>query len=103
MMKRVNPLSKYKLVYRPAKPALKIALLGVLVLSTAALVTMSIVIHNKHAQAAADREKSQSLIAENQDLQDKIDKHGSKDGVKDYAEEELGMVDKDSVIFVPGN
>ena len=103
METRVNPLSKYKLVYRPAKPALKIALLGVLVLSTAALVTMSIVISHNRAKAAANEEKSQSLIAENQDLQDKIDKNGSKDGLKEYAEEELGMVDQDTVIFVPGN
>jgi hypothetical protein len=43
------------------------------------------------------------LIAEQQDLQDKIDKHGTKDGLKDYAEEELGMVDKDTVIFESGN
>ena len=103
MMKRSRPMSEFKLVYRPAKPALKIALLAVLVLSTAALVTMSIVISNNKAKAAANVEKSQSLIAEKQDLQDKIDKNGSKDGLKEYAEEELGMVDKDTVIFVPGN
>lgn len=103
MTKRVNPFSKYKLVYRPAKPALKIALLGVLVLSTAALVTMSIAIGNHRAKIAAAEERQQALIAEKQDNQDKIDKLGSKDGVKEYAEEELGMVDQDTVIFESGN
>ena len=103
MKNRVNPLSKYKLVYRPAKPALKIALLSGLVLATVALVIVSFTISSKKAAAAADREKSQSLIAENQDIQDKIDKNGSKEGVKEYAEDELGMVDQDAVIFVPGN
>ena len=103
MKKRANLLSKYKLVYRPASPVLKIALLTSLVACTVALVILSVSISRHKANAAAALDQQQSLIAENQDLQDKIDKNGSKDGIKDYAEEELGMVDGDSVIYVPGN
>jgi cell division protein FtsB len=103
MKKRVNPLSNYKLVYRPAKPVLKITLLATLVACTTAMVITGVSISRNRAKVAASEDQQQALIAEQQDLQDKIDKHGTKDGLKDYAEEELGMVDKDTVIFESGN
>lgn len=103
MKKRVHPLSNYKLVYRPAKPVLKITLLTTLVVCTTALVILGVSISSNKAKAAASEEYQQDLIAQQQDLQDKIDKTGTKEGWKEYLEEEKGMVDKDSVIFVPGN
>jgi flagellar basal body-associated protein FliL len=60
MKKRVNPLSKYKLVYRPAKPALKITLLVSLVVCTTALVILSISISRNKANTAAAEEKQQT-------------------------------------------
>lgn len=103
MKRKVKLLSRFKLVYRPAKTSLKIALLSGLVLATVALFVIHGAINAKQNSAAANRERSESLIGERHDLNQKIDSIGSKDGLVEYAEQELGMVDKDSVIFESGN
>lgn len=103
MKRKVNVLSRFKLVYRPAKTSLKIALLAGLVLATVALFVIHGAIRANENRTAANRERSESLIGERHDLNQKIDSIGSKDGLVEYAEQELGMVDKDSVIYVPGN
>ena len=108
MKKRVNPLSKIKLVYRPGKALIKVALLGVIVLSTAALVTIHTAIERSEAkeeamraQAAALEQQNQELEQENRDLQEKIDNVDTVQGVEDIAREELGPGDPNTIVIQP--
>lgn len=101
MKKRVNPLSKIKLVYRPGHTLIKIALLGVIVLSTAALVTIHTAIERSEAREEAMRAQAAALEQANRELEHDIDALGSKDSILDIAEEELGLVDPDTIVFVP--
>lgn len=103
MKKQANPLSKIKLVYRPGKALIKVALLGVIVLSTAALVTIHTAIERSEAKEEAMRAQAAALEQQNQELEQDISALGSKDSILDIAEEELGLVDPDTVVYVPAN
>ena len=103
MKKQDNPLSKIKLVYRPGKALIKVALLGVIVLSTAALVTIHTAIERSEAKEEAMRAQAAALEQQNQELEQDISALGSKDSILDIAEEELGLVDPDTVVYVPAN
>lgn len=101
MKKRTNPLSKIKLVYRPGKRATKLALLGVIVLSTAALISIHTAIHQSEAKLDAESAQAAAQEQENRELEQNIMALGSKDSVHDIAEEELGLVDPNTVVYVP--
>ena len=103
MKKQANPLSKIKLVYRPGKTLIKVALLGVIVLSTAALVTIHTAIARSEAKEEAMRTQAAALEQQNEELEQDINALGSKDSILDIAEEELGLVDPDTVVYVPAN
>lgn len=103
MKKQANPLSKIKLVYRPGKTLIKVALLGVIVLSTAALVTIHSAIKQSESKEEAMRAQAAALEQQNQELEQDINALGSKDSILDIAEEELGLVDPDTVVYVPAN
>ena len=101
MKKRVNPLSKIKLVYRPGKTLTKIALLGVIAASTVALVTIHAAINRGEAKLNAGSAQAAAQEQENRELEQNIDALGSKGSILDIAEEELGLVDPDTVVYVP--
>lgn len=101
MKKRTNPFSNIKLVYRPGKTLTKVALLGVIVLSTVALVTLQTAIQRGQDREEAMRAQAAALEQENRELEQDIDALGSKESILDIAEEELGLVDPDTVVYVP--
>ena len=101
MKKRANPLSKIKLVYRPGKTPIKLALLGVIVLSTVALVTLHAAIENGRDRLESSTAQAAKLEQENSDLEQKQNNLGSMGSILDIAEEELGLVDPDTVVYVP--
>lgn len=101
MKKRANPLSKIKLVYRRGRTATKLALLGVIVASTVALVTIHTAIARSEAELKAGSAQAAAQEQENRELEQDIDALGSKDSILDIAEEELGLVDPDTVVYVP--
>ena len=101
MKKRANPLSKIKLVYRPGKTLIKVAVLGVIALSTVALVTIHTAIDRGEAKLNAGSAQAAAQEQENRELEQNIDALGSKDSILDIAEEELGLVDPDTVVYVP--
>ena len=49
----------------------------------------------------AQKEAAAALEQENADLQEKIDKVDSVEGVRDIAREELGLVDPDTIVIQP--
>jgi cell division protein FtsL len=101
MKKRANPLSMIRLVYRPGKTLTKLALLGVIVASTVALVTIRTAIAHSEAELNAGRSQAAAQEQENRELEQDIDALGSKDSILDIAEDELGLVDPDTIVYVP--
>ena len=97
------PAKKYKIVFRRGNPLTKLALLGVIVLSTVALIAL----HNATEQGEARlhgslSEAIEEEIRQNQ-IQNNIDNLGSPDGIEDIANSELGYEDPDTIILVPKN
>lgn len=91
--------SRFKVIVRPGKTVMKLALLGILVLSTVALIAL-------HSHIAAKEERNQDLKAqalalekENQKLEQYSEDQDTDEGIRQVAKEEQGMVDPDTVIY----
>ena len=102
MKKRVNPLSKIKLVYRPGKTLVKAALLGVIVLSTAALVTIHTAIDREESKLNAGRAQAIAQEREKRELEKDIGALGSKESILDIAKDKLGYGDPSAIIYETG-
>ena len=91
MKKKSDIFSKIRLVYRPGKTLTKIALLGVIVLSTVSLVTIHGAIQRAEDRKAAGTDQAFGLEQKIEDREHDIDILGSKESIKDFARNELGM------------
>ena len=78
---------------------IKLALLLLIVFSTAALLTTYVVISNLREANENLQQQAMELEDGNQDLQGYIDHKDTDEGVKDVAKDELGMVDPDTIIY----
>ena len=81
------------------KTWIKLALLLVIIFSTAALLTTYVVISNLREANENLQQQAMELEDGNQDLQGYIDHKNTDEGVKDVAKDELGMVDPDTIIY----
>lgn len=91
-MQKNRRKSKYKIVFRPGSPLTKLALVGVIVLSTVALIAIHCAIDRSQAKADALRQQAAAEERERNELKDKIDNLGSTDSVIDIAGDKLGLV-----------
>ncbi len=91
MKKRRNPFSKVKIVFRPGSPAVKVALIVVIVLSAVALFTINGLIQKKNAEIEAGKQHAAALEHDNKDLTDKNNAAGTLDGIIDVAGDEWGL------------
>lgn len=90
---------KRKLVLAPSSLAVKI-LAGLMVLfSIVALVALFWVRGSIRDLTEEKRQQAAALEQENAELREKKENLGTPDGVQDIAEEELGLVDPDTVII----
>lgn len=96
-----NPLSRIRLVYQRSSTLVKCIVLGAIVICTIALLTLRIAINDAQARAEADRKKAEALKQENKQTSENIEKADSIEGMKDIAEDKLGLVDPDTIIFIP--
>lgn len=101
MKKRKNHLANVRLVYRPGKALIKIALLAVIVLSTAALITIQTAIRRSEQRLEALRNEAISLEQENDALQEDIDALGSRDSIIEIAGKQLGLV-PNIILYITG-
>lgn len=84
---------------QPPKVWIKLATLIMIVLSTAALLTIHVVSKNLEED---NKNQEQQYIEESQTndkLQGYLDNAGTDEGVKDVATNELGMVGQDTTIY----
>jgi len=103
MAERKNPFRNIKLVFRPASPALKIVVIILIVCSMAALIALTWVRTSILNRTEDLREEAAGLEYENAELEDKIADYGSVDSIMDIAQEELGLVDPNTVIIDPNS
>lgn len=94
MNKLINSLMQL-----PRKVLIKLAILAVIILSTAALLTTHIVIKNLEDDI---QNQEQQYIQESQakdKLENYIEHADTDEGIKDVAKNELGMVDPDTTVY----
>ena len=101
MEEKKNPPVKRKVVVRPAPPLLKIAACLLILFSMAALLALRWVHNGIQAETQFLTDQAAAVQAENEDLTEKIGALGSVQSVKDIAQEELDLVDPDTVVIHP--
>lgn len=82
-----------------ANVGVKIAVLGLIVVSIVALVTSFIFIGKLKEKNRDLQQQALELEKENKALQEYISKKDTDEGVQDVAKDELGMVDPDTIIY----
>ena len=98
-----NFTSRIRLVYKRSSRLTKLAVCAAIVLSTATLLVLRSSTLDAQAKADALRDQAAQLEQENNRLEDQIDDLGSVDSVEQIAQEELGLVDPNTVIIKPEN
>ena len=101
MAEKKNPLGEIQVVYRRSKPLTKVVVIAAIVLSMAALIALRWTQNDILAQIQAMREEAAQLEQENAELREDIDELGSVQSVEEIAQEELGLVNPDTVIVDP--
>ena len=99
MIKQTHSKPKFKLVCRPGRTVIKAALLGVLVLSTAALVAIHASVSANEQRSQALKQQALALAQENQKLEQYLESKGTHQGIAQVAQNEQGMVAPDTVIY----
>ena len=96
-----NPLRRIRLVYRRSSNTLKIVVIAALVLGTLSLLMLRGAILRMEQEAEELRQQAAVLEQENKKLEESISHLGTVQSVTDLAEQLLGLVDPDTVIFSP--
>lgn len=87
-----------QILWRKSRPLTKIVASAAIVLSILALISLYLVQSNIQEKTDTMRAEAARLQQENSRLQEKIDRLGSVQSVEEIAQEELGLVDPDTVI-----
>lgn len=101
MAQKQNPPKKINVEIRPASPALKIVLILLIVCSIAALVALRWV-HNGILQQTQElKDEAAGVEYANEELIEKTENLGSVQSIQDIAQEELGLVNPDTILIDP--
>lgn len=101
MTAKRNPLSRIRLVYRRSSTLLKCVVLTAIVLSTVCLMALRGAILEIQEQTEDLRIQAAELEQRNKRLEQYIAGIGTVEGIKKIAFDKLGLVDPDTVIFLP--
>ena len=101
MAKLENPFKQIRLVYRRSSTLLKCVVLAAIVLSMAALLALRATITAEQQKQEDLRHQAAVLEETIQEYQDRIDDLGSVQSVGQIAQDELGLVDPNTVILDP--
>ncbi|MBR7122918.1 MAG: hypothetical protein IKC95_05635 [Oscillospiraceae bacterium] len=96
-----NWFSRIRLVYRRSSTPVKCLVLGALALSTLTMLTLRHAILETKEQAEEKRAEAAVLEEENKRLSQSIAELGTVQSVTDLAGKLLGLVDPNTVIFLP--
>jgi cell division protein FtsL len=95
------PFRDIQVEYTRTHPLTKVVVIGLIVVCTAALITLGWSGYRLRQEIAQLREEAAHLAAENAELKEKIEDLGSVEGVENIAEDELEMVDPDTIVIDP--
>lgn len=98
-----KPVSRIRLVYKRSSRLTKIAVCAAVVLSTITLLVLHSATLDAKAEAEELRKQAQQAQQQKAELENKIDILGSAESVEQIAQDELGMVDPDTIIIQPEN
>ena len=101
MASQKKPRKRVRFVYQRSSLVTKCVVLAALVITTAALLTLTISIRNHRKLEEESRQKAADLEHQNAELEKDIQGHGSVEGDKNIAEKELGYIDGNAVIITP--
>lgn len=96
-----NLFRRIRLVYRRSSTLLKCVVLSAIVVCSAVLLCLRFAILDAKEQAEIQRQEAAELEKENSALEDSISQLGTVQSVTDLAGKLLGLVDPDTVIFLP--
>lgn len=94
-------MKNFRLVYRPAAPLLKCAVLVSILLSGVAMGVIALRCNSVQANTQSLRNQAIALEGENERLTQDIQQLGTPQSIRQLAAELLGLVDPDSVFFNP--
>lgn len=92
---------KVKVRLRTAPIGLKVVLILLILFSITALVALRWVHNGIQAQTLIKQEQAAAMEGENTDLREKIENVGSVQGIRQIAQDELGLADPDTVLIHP--
>ena len=96
-----NPLRRIRLVYRRSSNTLKIVVIAALVLGTLSLLMLRGAILHMEQKTEELRQQAAVLEQENEKLEKSISQLGTVQSITELAEQLLGLVDPNTVIFSP--
>ena len=96
-----NPLQGVKVEYTRSHPATKLVVMVLILVCMAALITLRLTTVQLKAEIEVLRSEAAQLEADIADLNEKLDQKDSVSGVANIAEEELGLVDPDTIVIDP--
>lgn len=101
MTKKRNPLSRIRLVYQRSSTLLKCVVLTAVVLCTLCLMLLKSEITKINANTEAKRHQAAELEYKISALEKNISQLGTVQGVKQIAQDELGLVSPDTIFYIP--
>ena len=101
-MAKQSPFHRIRLVYSRSSLFVKILVLVTILVSAAALIALRMTLNGYQTQSNVLQSRAVQLQEENKDLEEDIAALGSKDSIRQIAQEELGLVDPESQFFSPG-
>ena len=101
MTQKNTPPKKVKVEVRPASNILKIILILLILFSIVALIALRWVHNGILTQIDDLKEEASELEHANDELEEKTQELGSVQSIEDIAQEELGLVDPDTILIDP--
>lgn len=101
MTQKNTPPKKVKVEVRPASNILKLILILLILTSIVALIALRWVHSGILTEIADLKEEASGLEYANEELERKTEELGSVQSIQDIAQEELGLVDPDTILIDP--
>ena len=101
MAKLKIPFRDINVEYTRSHPLTKVVVIALILVCMAALITLRWSTNRMKNEISELRSEAAQLEAENAELKDRLEKLDSVAGVEQIAEEELDMVDPDTIVIDP--
>jgi cell division protein FtsB len=96
-----NPFRGVKVVYTRSHPLTKLVVIALILVCMASMITLGLAGIRLKTQIEALRQEAAQLEAEIEELSDKLGRLDSVEGVEDIAQDELDLVDPDTIVIDP--